>query len=77
MSRTFQDQNFLMWDAFASTGKQGFTNDPHIVFQCTTSPESRPRWIKVDGDEATAQSLLMKASDADVLALFDKSQELP
>lgn len=77
MSRKFQDNNFLTWDAFASTGKQGFTNDPHIVFQCSTKPESRPRWIKVSGDEASAQGMLMNASNEEVLALFDRSVELP
>lgn len=77
MSRTFQDRNFLVWDAFASTGKQGFSNDPHIVFQCTTMPESRPRWVKVEGDEADAQALLVRASNEDVLALFERSSELP
>jgi hypothetical protein len=75
--RTFQDRNFLVWDAFASTGKQGFADDPHIVFQCTTLPESRPRWTKVAGDEATAQAMLVDASNEDVLALFERSEELP
>jgi hypothetical protein len=75
--RTFQDRNFLVWDAFASTGKQGFSDDPHIVFQCATLPESRPRWIKVSGDGATAQAQLLEASDEEVLALFEKSEELP
>jgi hypothetical protein len=77
MSRTFQDSNFLTWDAFASTGKQGFTNDPHLVFQCTTRPESRPRWLKVTGDEATAQAMLLNASNEEVLAWFAQSEELP
>lgn len=77
MPRSIQDRNFLAWDAFASTGKQGFTNDPHIVFQCTSAPESRPRWVKVDGDEASAQGMLLKASDEEVLSLFESSSELP
>lgn len=77
MSRTFQDHNFLTWDAFASTGKQGFTNDPHIVFNCMTVPASRPRWVKVSGDEGSAQGMLMNASHEDVLAMFERSEELP
>jgi hypothetical protein len=77
MLRTFQDQNFLVWEAFASTGKQGFSDDPHIVFQCRTRPESRPRWIKAQGDEADAQGMLMNATDEQVLQMFNASTELP
>jgi hypothetical protein len=77
MSRTFQDKNFLVWDAFASTGKQGFNDDPHIVFQCTTMPESRPRWVKMDGEGADAQGWLVRASNEEVLSLFERSSELP
>ena len=76
-SRSFQDRNFLVWDAFASTGKQGFTDDPHIVFQCTSVPETRPRWVPVDGDEADAQGMLINATNDEVLGLFDRSVELP
>jgi hypothetical protein len=77
MARSFQDRSFLVWDAFASTGKQGFGDDPHIVFHCSTMPETRPRWVKATGDEADAQAMLLKASDEEVLALFERSVELP
>jgi hypothetical protein len=77
MARSFQDRNFLVWEAFASTGKQGFTDDPHIVFQCSSVPETRPRWVKTEGDEADAQAMLMNATDERLLALFDASTDLP
>jgi hypothetical protein len=77
MSRTFQDRNFLVWDAFASAGRQGFSDDPYIVFQCKTIPEMRPRQIRAPGDEADAEAMLVNASDEEVLALFDGSSELP
>ncbi len=77
MARSFQDRNFLVWDVFASTGKQGFSDDPHIVFHCSSVPETRPRWIEAAGDEADAQAMLIKASDAEVLAMFERSEQLP
>ena len=77
LNRPSQDRNLLVWDAFASTGEQGFSNDPHIVFQCSSVPELRPRFVAVTGDEGTAQALLLNASNEEVVALFDRSEELP
>ena len=77
MARSFQDKNFMQWEAFASTGKQGFSNDPHIVFQCVTKPSERPRWTQVSGDQDDAQAMLMNADDQSVLGLFEASVELP
>ncbi len=77
MARSFLDHNLLSWEAFASTGKQGFTDDPHIVFQCRTIPEMRPRWIAANGDEADAQGMLLNATEADILNLFARAVDLP
>lgn len=67
----------MQWTAFVSTGKQGYSNDPHVVFQCMSVPGVRPRWTKATGDEADAQGTLMRMSEAEVRALFDQSVELP
>jgi hypothetical protein len=77
MARTFQDANFLEWQAFATTGKHGFEEDPNIVFQCITTPELRPRIIAVDGIEAEAQARVINATDAELVAMLASSKELP
>jgi hypothetical protein len=76
VARSFQDANFLVWEAFATTGKHGFNTQPNITFQCVTTPSLRPRTISVNGDEADAQTLVLNSTDADLLALFNRSTEL-
>jgi len=77
MSRQIQDQNFLVWEVFPSGGHLGFSQDPYIIFNCLTRPDLRPRRHALHGDEASAERLVRQASDADLLALLQKSGELP
>ena len=77
MTRSLQDRNFLVWDVFATTGKHGFDENPNIVFQCMTLPESRPRVVTVEGTEADAQARIINASDEELLALLEQSERLP
>ena len=77
MARTFQDANFLEWQAFATTGKHGFDEDPNIVFQCLTLRDMRPRIIALGGIEAEAQARVINATDAELVEMLASSRELP
>ena len=77
MARSFQDANFLVWQAFATTGKHGFDENPNIVFQCITTPDVRPRIFALDGIEAEAQARVMNATDAELGEMLARSKELP
>ena len=77
MARSFQDGNLLVWQAFATTGKHGFDEDPNIVFQCITAPDTRPRVLPSEGNEAEAQATGMTATDAELVAMLARSKELP
>ena len=76
MARSFQDRNFLVWEVFATTGKHGFDENPNIVFQCMTLPESRPRVVALGGNEAEAQARVMNATDAELLEMLERSEQL-
>lgn len=76
MSRTFQDENFLVWEVYPSGAKYGFSEDPFLVFHCITDRGLRPRKLQVTGDEADAERLVVKASPAELLDLLGKSRTL-
>jgi hypothetical protein len=76
MTRTFQDKNFLVWEAYSSGGRHGFSKDPHIIFHCLTQRDVRPRYIETGSDDAEAQRILGEASEPDLLALLEGAREI-
>lgn len=77
MSRQIQDQNFLVWEVFPSGGEFGFSSDPFVIFHCLTQRDLRPRRVELPGDEADAERLVNASSDAELLALLQRSGEIP
>ena len=76
MSREFLDENFVEWEAFASTGKFGFPDGPLIVFNCLSDRTIRPRVVRMAGAEVDAQRKLEQSSVQDLLALFNRAETL-
>ena len=76
MSRTFQDQNFLTWEAFPTGGPFGFADKPFIVFNCLSNRMLRPRYVSTIGDEADAERKLSLASNEELRHLFERSEEV-
>jgi hypothetical protein len=76
MSKTFQDENFLVWEAFPSGGSYGFDEDVKIIFHCVTDRRMRPRFIATDEDSADAEEQIQRASAPDLLALLKRSREI-
>ena len=77
MSRTFQDENFLVWEAFPSGGNFGFDEDVKIIFHCVSDRRMRPRFVVTDDDSADAEQQIQRASAAELLALLNHSREIP
>lgn len=73
MSRTFQDENFLVWEVYPSGAKFGASTDPFLVFHCITDRGLRPRKLQVTGDSADAERLVGKASAGELLDLLSRS----
>lgn len=77
MTRTFQDHNFLVWEVYPSGGRHGYSRNPHLIFNCLTQPDLRPRFIGGGGDEAEAQRLVTESSDVELLDLLEGAGEIP
>jgi hypothetical protein len=76
MARTFQDENLLVWEAFASTGEFGYPEAPNVVFNCVSNRTIRPRYVQMDGWEPEAQRELQTVSDAELFRLFQSARPL-
>lgn len=76
MSRSFQDDNFLVWEVFPSGGKFGFDDDVKLVFHSITDRRLRPRFVPTDHDSADAEQRLLSASDAELRKMLEHSREL-
>ncbi len=75
MSRTFQDENFLVWEAFASGG--GLDDDVRIMFHCITDRRIRPRSIATSDDTADATRAVQAAPSTELLGMLKRSQPIP
>ncbi|MGH7445143.1 MAG: hypothetical protein ACREKM_09715 [Longimicrobiales bacterium] len=76
MSRSFQDNNFLVWEAFPSGGRFGFDDDVNIIFHCVTDRRLRPRFVQTEDDSADAEQQIQRATAAELLALLNNSREI-
>lgn len=73
MSRTFQDENFLVWEVYPSGATYGYSENPFLVFHCITDRGLRPRKLRVTGDAADAERLIVRASPTELLELLNQS----
>ena len=73
MARTFMDSDLLTWEVYPSGGAHGFSQNPHLVFNCLSNRAEPPRFVDVEGDESSAQKLVNLASVGELLALLQQS----
>lgn len=71
--RTFQDEDFLVWEAYPSGGAFGYDDDVKIVFHCLTDRRLRPRFIKTSEDSADAEMRLETAAPDELLAMLKRA----
>lgn len=76
MTRTIQDQDLLLWEAYASTGDFGFPEHSKIVFHCLTDPAMRARILERDGDKSDVEHELATLSGEELAELLAKTEEL-
>jgi len=74
--RTFQDHNFLVWEVYPSGGRHGFSDNPHIIFNCLTQRDIRSRYIEGGSDDAPADRLITDASPAELLDMLERAREI-
>ncbi|MEJ2216467.1 MAG: hypothetical protein P8099_07610 [Gemmatimonadota bacterium] len=76
MSRSFQDPDLLIWEAYATTGAFGASDHAHIIFHCVSDPSRRARYVEQDASLAAAQKRLAKLSTEELRSLLDEAQSL-
>lgn len=76
MSKKFQDENFLVWEAFPSGGDHGYDDYGRIVFHCVTDRRLRSRFIIAGGDSADAARVIQRAEPAELLEMLKASNEI-
>ena len=76
MSRTFQDSNLLKWEAYASGGAHGYSDNARIVFHCLSDRARRARVVQLDGDQSDAEREVAEASEQRLAELLEGAREL-
>jgi hypothetical protein len=76
MSRKFQDESFLVWEAYPSAGRFGFSKNPYLIFNCLSDRQLRPRMVEQAGDEAEAERVIVNATPQQLIELLLKSHEV-
>lgn len=76
MTRTIQDQDLLLWEAYATAGAFGFPDQSKIVFHCLSNPARRARILEREGDKSDVESELVTLSERDLVALFEETEEV-
>ena len=76
MAREFRNSDLQVWEAFATTGEHGFSDQSRIGFRCRTDPGARPMWIGIDGDKSDAEARVQTLSDGELETLLEKALEL-
>lgn len=76
MSRIVVDSGLLNWEVYASGGPFGFPEEPKIVFHCLSDPRRRPRYVRHEGDNASAQRAVQELPTDALRQLLEKSIEL-
>jgi hypothetical protein len=74
MSRTFLDENFREWEAFASAGRFGLPDRAYIIFHCLTDRALPPRFLPTDGDKAAAERDVARLPDPELLIRLEQAR---
>lgn len=76
MPRIVTDADLQNWEAYPSGGPFGLPEQPKIVFNCVSDPSRRPRWVRLNGDNADAERFLDEMENAQLQRLLGESAEL-
>jgi hypothetical protein len=76
MTRTIQDADLLLWEAYATAGESGFPERAKLVFHCLTDTTRRARFVQRDGDKSAVEQEVAELPDAELLELLGRTEEL-
>lgn len=76
MTRTVQDEELVLWEAYASSGEWGTPVRAKIVFHCLTEPGRRARVVAREGDRSEVEEEIGRLSDDELVALLQTADAL-
>lgn len=76
MSREFIDDDLILWEVHASTGRYSLPDDGRLVFLCVTDRERRPRSVGYGDDAVAAAAAVQELPDEELRALLARSVEI-
>jgi hypothetical protein len=76
MTRTIQDQDLQLWEAYANSGEFGSAERAKIVFQCLTDPSRRARVRARDRPRSRVEHEIATLPDSELLELLAGAEEL-
>lgn len=76
MSRTIQDRDLQIWEAYASSGDSGFPRHSHMVFHCLTDMTRKARFVEREGTKSEVEREVITLPDARLAEILGQAQEL-
>ncbi|HUG41372.1 MAG TPA: hypothetical protein VMM12_12870 [Longimicrobiales bacterium] len=76
MSRTIQDANLEIWEAYASAGEFGFPERSKILFHCLSDRTRRARALQREEDRAAVEHAVATLSDAELMTLLERATDV-
>jgi hypothetical protein len=76
MTRTFQDQDLQLWEAYASSGEFGSADRAHLIFQCLTDPGRRARMVDLEASRSAIEQKIVDAEPQRLSELLGQAVEV-
>jgi hypothetical protein len=76
MTRTIQDRDLQLWEAYASAGGTGTPERSRIVFQCLSDPGRRARALLRDAANGEVEREIATLPEAALVDLLADAEEL-
>ncbi|MFO7893980.1 MAG: hypothetical protein R6U63_09605 [Longimicrobiales bacterium] len=76
MTRTFQDDALLLWEAYAAAPRSGEDRGARIMFHCLTDRARRARVLERDEDRTAIEERITFADETELNEMLESAEPL-
>lgn len=76
MSRTINDPELQIWEAYATSGDFGFPDHSRMVFHCLSDRTRKARFVERQGNKAEVERELTTLSDQELAEILEGAPEV-
>lgn len=76
MTRTFQDDDLLLWEAYAAAPRSGDDRGARILFHCLTDRTRRARVLERDEDRTGIERRITTAEESELVGMLEAAEPL-